>query len=93
MVAKAMRLVFNTFSGITMSTAGLMDISTPTEMAQLGAKLGTAAGVAVVLAPVSPALRRSSLPASFFRGADLPLAGCFLNVALRIHRHRSSRSR
>ena len=52
MATKTLRLVFNTFSGSTMSTAALMDISTPREMAQLGAKLGTAAGVAVVLAPV-----------------------------------------
>ena len=48
---KTLRLTFNTFSGSTMSTAALMDITTPTEMAQMGARMQCSAGIAVILGP------------------------------------------
>lgn len=45
MVCKVVRLVFSTFSGSTMAMAGLMDISSAQEMAQMGARLQTSAGI------------------------------------------------
>ena len=49
MACKIGKTVFTSFGGDAM--ASLMDISTPAQMAQMGAKLMSYAGVAIVLGP------------------------------------------
>ena len=51
MACKIGKTVFTSFGGSTMAMASLMDISTPAQMAQMGAKLMSYAGVAIVLGP------------------------------------------